>query len=830
MQKKRTESAFFPERSVIMKKKWFICIAALLCIVLLFTGCPKIDEPGNGSGSGGSTGNTGGSGSNTDPLIVYEKNGKFAKAIWGKWTRIDNGQIYTISADTISCDNSWSTPNYEKVEKESENVLAITEGGSTYRLFRQAGGTRSFTAKVAGFVDSDSRATNGDGTEQTGLSNVKVSRKSKDIASDTDVVISDANGIVTFEDVVAGEEQILTVRKSNGTEVTVEVTPQFDGDDCGTIPIVESGYSFKTTYTIGNGSWLSNSIEYCYGNDFQDYNLTLNFKNIGDATCATAAWELICNDPELNLSSNSGMLSSIAAGNTKSANLTVSYGNLNEFYKDVDVIVKVTNSKLRKVWLDQITLRFYQLPVSIDIQSYSVDGSGRLNGFVVCPDGKAKYFSSDWGGTSSLLMPYKVGGTEEENKYTVVFSATSDTDEMAYSLSAGYADRPIAYYDFDTFFTSGTVTERFDFVDSFEGSTGNNSERTATVIDDPFIQTRSYVQYGDIDYFTFDVTDCMFARIDSISIPKAGISAAGKKVSAIIKGANFKSPFENVQLSCSSNSIVSSPNKMAYNDETMYVDLTIPANPGDFTVTASSEMGVKSSVFKVKNYTVTTGDVVLKDGTVVTTASLTDQQKQDAVGVICLNNAGAPFVLGKYNSYGNSESLIWAKNNSTGYNTTFDDIICHMIMIKNGEETYSDSYDVGDIFFTRDTDGSDNWAYICSVDPEGTADSVVAENYPAFNWVNQYATSYSLTGTDFEDGWYMPTVAELYVLYDNFGVLNDTLSLINGTCLFSNYYWSSSQSAFNFRYAWYVSMDDGYGRYDYKEDNKYVCCLRAFNE
>lgn len=27
-----------------MKKKWFICIAALLCIVLLFTGCPKIES------------------------------------------------------------------------------------------------------------------------------------------------------------------------------------------------------------------------------------------------------------------------------------------------------------------------------------------------------------------------------------------------------------------------------------------------------------------------------------------------------------------------------------------------------------------------------------------------------------------------------------------------------------------------------------------------------------------------------------------------------------------------------------------------------------------
>lgn len=56
--------------------------------------------------------------------------------------------------------------------------------------------------------------------------------------------------------------------------------------------------------------------------------------------------------------------------------------------------------------------------------------------------------------------------------------------------------------------------------------------------------------------------------------------------------------------------------------------------------------------------------------------------------------------------------------------------------------------------FTGDTDGSDNWAYICSKDSTGTADAKT--NYPAFNWVNNYATTYGLTGT-YAEGWYMPS-------------------------------------------------------------------------
>ena len=126
--------------------------------------------------------------------------------------------------------------------------------------------------------------------------------------------------------------------------------------------------------------------------------------------------------------------------------------------------------------------------------------------------------------------------------------------------------------------------------------------------------------------------------------------------------------------------------------------------------------------------------------------------------------------------------------------------------------------------FTGDTDGSDNWAYICSVDPAGTADA--ATNYPAFNYVNNYATTFGLTG-DYADGWYMPSIAELCYIYRSKAVLNAVLSALGGIQLYTEY-WPSSQYDSD-KYAWNVNFYSGYVGESLKRAAHYVCCVRAFN-
>lgn len=89
--------------------------------------------------------------------------------------------------------------------------------------------------------------------------------------------------------------------------------------------------------------------------------------------------------------------------------------------------------------------------------------------------------------------------------------------------------------------------------------------------------------------------------------------------------------------------------------------------------------------------------------------------------------------------------LQWAPKGTTGYNACF-------------RQTTSEKFGKGDL------DGSDNWDIICKRD--SNAKSTAATNYPAYNWVNTYASRYGITGM-YTDGWYMPTISELITVFSS---------------------------------------------------------------
>ena len=784
-----------------MKKHlgWIVALFVAISLVFCFVGCKEAEpepEPeqqapitgdntgngGNQSGGGDNTGNGGNqSGGGNDSGNENLQNYKYSKDLWGKWKRIDNGQVYTISGDSIKCD--WETFDNVELKKESENILVLGSGATAYRLFRTGGGTRSFTAKVAGFQDVVSRGP-GD-SEMQGKKDVKVNRKSKDITSDTGTAVSGEDGTITFEDVVADEVQIITVETESGKTIEVELKPSYDGEDVGTIPIVESGYSFKTTYSIGDSEWYNDNQQlYCFGNNFKEYYLTFRFTNIGDDTCKTAAYELLYNDPQLKLSTTSGAISSITPDGYKDVPVKVSYGDLDEYYKDVTIAIKITDSKLRKTWLDSITLRFYQTPISLNMYAYGANKTGQLNGFVICPDGRSEYFDAwhDW--AINKLVPYNKNGS---NDYTVVFSATDANNEMAYTLNARHCQNNVVdRFDFSSYFESSSQNELFDFFDSYEDGEGNNTEDTAVEFEDSMETIKSYVQYGDIDYFKLNLDDVLFSRIEEIKIPKAGIGATAKAVQATIKGKNFKSPLEKVTLDCKSPFIVGNLNKRIIDDETMYVDLQIPSNDGDYEVTAKSEFNDAKSTFEVKEYEVETGDYVLKDNRIVRQeyySELTDKEKEKIFGVISIKDTGEPVIVG----LNQGESLVWTPDsNEKGFWDSFTEI---SVTIEGGQ--YDDKTGIrSDYIFIGDQEGYDNWEYICKIDPEGTKNAKI--NYPVFNFANAYGAFAGLEGTDFENGWYVPSVKELY----DVAYLNKK----------DDCYWSSSASNEYNAYAWSVTF------------------------
>ena len=319
-------------------------------------------------------------------------------------------------------------------------------------------------------------------------------------------------------------------------------------------------------------------------------------------------------------------------------------------------------------------------------------------------------------------------------------------------------------------------------------------------------------------------------KFTSFTIPNADISKAGSTVTATVKGVNFTASGitgSDFSVSCTAlPSITNGATITVIDNSTLQVTLTIPGTANDYSVTIRSGSASTIGTFSVKDYTAyTVGKIVLADKTPVDKDSYTAiDSSNPPVAIICgTNKYGAALGIALHTS--RSPLHHWAKDGSTGYNTKFEGIICTPSTTGSGAAQTAT--------FTGDTDGSDNWEYIKSIDPAGAADA--ATNYPAFHWVNQYNTQYAaqLGGTNF--AWYMPSLAELCEVYKNRAVINESLTKIRG--LDSNYadeslgtswYWSSSQGSGGNNYAWYVDFSGGSVYSDFKIYDPRVCCLAGF--
>ena len=317
-------------------------------------------------------------------------------------------------------------------------------------------------------------------------------------------------------------------------------------------------------------------------------------------------------------------------------------------------------------------------------------------------------------------------------------------------------------------------------------------------------------------------------KFTSFTIPNADISKVGSTVTAIVQGVNFKAPGVNqsdFSVSCETASITDSAAITVIDDRTLQVTFTIPGTADDYTVTISYGSASKAGIFSVKDYTAyTVGKIVLADKTVVDKDSYAIDSNNPPVGIICGSNSyKVPLMIALHTS---DSGLVWAKDGSTGYTTKFEGIICKPSQTGSGAaETAT---------FTGDTDGSDNWEYIKSIDPAGAADA--AENYPAFQWVNTYNETYKTQLGEKRFDWYMPSLAELCEVYKNRTAINASLAKISSlnssyadASLGTLWYWSSSQYSVNYYIAWFVYFSEGFVGSDIKDSSYHrVCCLAGF--
>ena len=307
--------------------------------------------------------------------------------------------------------------------------------------------------------------------------------------------------------------------------------------------------------------------------------------------------------------------------------------------------------------------------------------------------------------------------------------------------------------------------------------------------------------------------------ISEVTIPVAGTSYAGNVLPVTINGKNFTAP--GVTESGFTSTGATLTNVTIISDTKAKAEVTCPYAVGTTNVTVSygesSETGTLKVLAAEKCFSV--GDIILTDGTKVSVTEVstyTIDELNKPIGVVAsaLYGGGTGKAIGLQKS---ASYLMWAPKNTTGYNTEFTNIGCKPS--KTGSEAALTAT------FTGDTDGSDNWAEICAVDPTGTADA--ATNYPIFNFANTYGTTAGLTGTDYGTGWYIPSLAELCEVYKNKDVIHTSLTKAGGFTIGTGYCWSSSQYASSCNYAYRVDLRDGDMDTYYKYDDYYVFVLQA---
>jgi len=338
----------------------------------------------------------------------------YSKEYWGEWIRMDTGENWYISNNSILVNSNKKTG--VSLHKQSSRVIQVTEGGRKYYLFASRVNNGQFTGKLANISSQSqqliSRAVSGFEGKSIGIRNhANLADKSK--------AISDGKGAFTFEG-TPGDSYVITVDDQD----TI-VTPNANGEDIGTITLI-SGLNFKVKVTSNSDlqALFANRIEY----DF-----SLEIENTGTADCTAARYDLTL-DSDLNLVSGetSGILRTIEPGKSRSIPIRLYCNNISSDYQFKQIFVRIQDSLNGNIWNDSVSIKFNAGTVNFAIRSEIP-----VNGVVITPNGKAYHFncnveSGGWGTASNgnrcratVTVPWS------NDDYLVVFSgATADTESV----------------------------------------------------------------------------------------------------------------------------------------------------------------------------------------------------------------------------------------------------------------------------------------------------------------------------------------------------------------------------------------------------------------
>ena len=229
-----------------------------------------------------------------------------------------------------------------------------------------------------------------------------------------------------------------------------------------------------------------------------------------------------------------------------------------------------------------------------------------------------------------------------------------------------------------------------------------------------------------------------------------------------------------------------------------------PSSGGSGNLSGAGNSGVDNPVSQQPDYSkCVVGDFVLKNGTVLSKDETPESGTVAAVIVRAAADGKPALGVGIVHK---KSGLAWCTESATGFETKISALV--------GDET------------SGYMDGSDGWEKLKEACSDAESNP---ENYPAWNYSLTYAKTNGLTG-DLATGWYLPTVAELYTIYQNKTVVDASLSKAGGSTFGTSWYWSCCQAPSIYKYARVLYF--GYGALsgiNKSSDYSVVCSVRAFN-
>jgi len=348
-----------------MKKTAWLVLAVIFTLVI--GGCSNgttggnQKEPGNEPGSQGTA--------------------KYAQEFRGEWIRMDTGDRWYISGNSITVNNTGTAPDVT-LEKTSENVVVATGANAKYTLFAARIANASFTAQVVLLDDASrsvlDRAAGGSGQRPS----VKVVNNKQQSSM---VIQPDTNGRIIVPNQIPRDPLVIKPESSEWGNVKIELIPDFGSDqNMGVIPITQ-GDNFKV-------SLVSDSSVLDYYADGIPSDYTFELENIGETYCGETGWELLWNDNEFSYISGNKEedFTNIAPGEKKRLTVKLAPKLIDTETKNKEVIVKIRNydSKSKQVrrWEDAVSINYYKAPVPLQFSSQK-----QVQGVIKAKKGKSYY-------------------------------------------------------------------------------------------------------------------------------------------------------------------------------------------------------------------------------------------------------------------------------------------------------------------------------------------------------------------------------------------------------------------------------------------------------